>query len=122
MKRLIILTVALVSISAIAETTVTGNLDNLKGEFSNGSALSFSTTINKSLVVECNEAYGVVGLSDVDYAAYNRITPGITISNAECDKAIAEIKTGKTLSFTFEKDTSSCNFFGCKYNTSLKLD
>ena len=109
MKKLLTVLFISTSLSVYAANTVKGNFENISGEFRNGTALSFTSSINKSLVIECNESYGVIGLSDINYVAYNRIFPGLTISSLECDKAISEIKAGKTLSFTYEKDETSCN-------------
>ena len=121
-KMLRLTTIALISVSANASSFLQGNSDNLAGEFLQGSALSFETSINKKLVIECNGAYGVVGISDDNYVAYNRITPGMTISSKKCYETIKEIHAGSTLTFRYEKQINNCNYFGCSYKMSIQLD
>ncbi len=112
----------LVTTQGYAETAqlAQGDLTTQKGEFNNGSALSFKTNFGKSLVVQCNNAYGLIGLSDQNYVAYNRIIPATRVSSEACYNAIDEIKSGKSLSF-FWKKTADCSYFGCKYVTAYSV-
>ncbi|MCT4642956.1 MAG: hypothetical protein N4A33_11760 [Bacteriovoracaceae bacterium] len=98
-----------------------GNMENLEDIFLNGSAMKFTTNLDKALIVECNASYGLIGLSDKNYAAYNRITPAIVISSEVCESVLTDItKNEKTLTFSWIK-TDSCNFFGCKYKSNFKI-
>ena len=120
-KVALILSLLTISVFGFETKSVSGNTSNLSGEFLQGSALKFSTNIGKSLVIECNASYGVVGLSDANYIAYNRISPAHALSSEECEALIDLIKEdNKTLTFIWKK--LSCNHMtGCKYQTSYEV-
>ena len=125
MKKIAILSILMglfFSAQSFADSAnvLTGNLKNHKGTFNQGAAISFTTNINKSLVIQCNGAYGLIGLSDKSYVAYNRVQPAVKTSSKACYNAIKAVKSGYTLSF-FWKKTSECGYFGCKYLKAYSL-
>lgn len=121
MKKILFFLLSLSTATSFSATIVEGNLENLSRSIRGGSAVSFKTDINKNLVVECNDSFGIVGLSNLKYVGYNRIYPGITISSDECKDTIMKVQSGRTLYFSFEKDETNCNFFGCKYIVSFEI-
>lgn len=122
MKGITLAICFLLSLSAFASevNSTSASLDNLTGTFDSGSAMSFSTNLGKSLVVECNGSYGLVGLSDENYVAYNRIVPAHVVTIEECKEILVGLNERKeTLTFSWEKTT--CGYFGCKYETAYEL-
>lgn len=122
MKKIaLILSLLTISVFGFETKSVSGNTSNLSGEFLQGSAIKFSTNIDKSLVIECNASYGIVGLSDANYIAYNRISPAHALGSKECETLIDLIKEeNKTLIFTWKK-LSCNNMTGCKFRTSYEV-
>lgn len=122
MKNVALIIGLLLSFSSFANgaKSVSVSLDDLTGEFYNGDALRFATNFGKSLVVECNNAYGLIGLSDKNYVAYNRIKPAHRVSAEECVVVLDKLKKEeKTLTFNWEE--GACGYFGCEYKTSYTV-
>lgn len=94
----------MISGQLLAANAVTVDSEDLAGVFHNGKTLSFFTELEnqKKFVVTCNNAYGLLGLSDPNFIAYNRITPGHRLTVEECSDVLANLESGMELVFHWE--------------------
>lgn len=112
------------STSYAYENSVVGDLSTFDREVTLGhmKALSFNTNHNKKLVVECIETSGVgiIGLSDMNYAGYNMISPAVKIPNGKCVEFFDHIYNGGSI--VFKWTLLGCSYGQCKYDASYEIE
>lgn len=78
-------------------------------------ALTFNTSSERKLVIECVNEGGLIGLTDANYVGYNAITPAHRLQKGECAAMLEHIEYGGRI--IFEWTLLGCSYGQCRFDT-----
>ena len=121
MIRNMLLLIVLTVFASVADAgRLKANWRNLKRTFDEGATLSYETDLDASFVITCNDAYGLIGLSDESFVGYNRIYVQHKLTSDECYDIVDRMLAKETIVYTWKK--TNCNFgFYCNYETQISF-